>query len=370
VTTRRSLPAVARDERFMRAALGLAAPMLGLTSPNPAVGCVIVQGDKIVGRGATAPGGRPHAETRALAQAGRRTRGATAFVSLEPCAHQGQTPPCAYALIEAGVARVVVGCRDPYPLVRGRGLAMLRRAGISTTLGVLESECLRLNEGFITRVTRGRPFATLKLATTLDGRIATASGDSRWISSPPSRELVHRWRRECDAVMVGAGTVIADNPRLTCRLPDGRDPARVILDARLRCDPAARIFRQRSAAPTIVVTLPQNLSRAAARYGKRIEVLAVPSDRDGLDLVLLMRELAGRGWARVLIEGGARLAGAALHAGMVDRVAFFVAPKILGGGRGAVEGLTPRTIRAALHLVRFSARLVGADWLLEADLAH
>ncbi|MGH7842914.1 MAG: bifunctional diaminohydroxyphosphoribosylaminopyrimidine deaminase/5-amino-6-(5-phosphoribosylamino)uracil reductase RibD [Candidatus Binataceae bacterium] len=372
MTTRRNLPAAARDERFMREALALAAPMLGLTSPNPAVGCVIVQADrrsdKVVGRGATAAGGRPHAETRALAEAGRRARGATAFVSFEPCAHQGQTPPCARALIEAGVARVVVGCRDPYPLVRGRGLAMLRRAGIKTTLGVLEDECLRLNEGFITRVTRGRPFGILKLATTLDGRIATASGDSRWISSAASRELVHRWRRECDAVMVGAGTVIADNPRLSCRLPQGRDPARVIVDAQLRCDPAARVFRQRSKAPTIVVTTPKNLSRAAARYGKRVEVIAVPRDREGVDLAHLMRELAGRGWSRVLIEGGARLAGSALRARIVDRVAFFVAPKILGGGRSAVEGLASRTMRDALQVANFSARPVGDDWLLEAEL--
>jgi len=354
----------------MRAALALAAPMLGWTSPNPAVGCVIVQGDKIVGCGATAPGGRPHAETRALAEAGRRARGATAFVSLEPCAHQGQTPPCARALIEAGVARVVVGCRDPYPLVRGRGLALLRRAGIRVTLGVLEELCLRLNEGFITRVTRARPFAILKLATTLDGRIASVSGDSRWISSPASREIVHRWRRECDAVIVGAGTVIADNPRLTCRLPAGRDPVRVIVDAGLRCDPASRVFRQRSKAPTIIATVPENLTRAAARYGRRVELIAAPPTRDGVDLAVLMRELATRGWSRVLLEGGAQLAGAALQAEIVDRVAFFVAPKILGGGRSAVEGLTPCTMRDALHLVKFSASQVGSDWLLEGDLVH
>jgi len=368
VTARSKLPAVARDEHFMRAALAMAAPMLGRTAPNPAVGCVIVQGDRIVGHGATAPGGRPHAETQAIADAGPRARGATAFISLEPCAHQGQTPPCARALIEAGVARVVVGCRDPYPLVRGRGLAILRRAGISVTLGVLEDACLRLNQGFITRVTRGRPFTILKLATTLDGRIATASGDSRWISSAAARVIVHRWRGECDAVMVGAGTVIADNPRLTCRLPEGRDPARVIVDTQLRCDPVSRVFRQRSPAPTIIATTPQNLSRAAARYGKRVELIAVPPARDGIDVALLMRELAGRGWSRVLLEGGARLAGAALRAKVVDRVAFFVAPKLLGGGRSAVDGLTPRTMRDALHLINLSASQVGSDWLLEGDL--
>jgi diaminohydroxyphosphoribosylaminopyrimidine deaminase/5-amino-6-(5-phosphoribosylamino)uracil reductase len=360
-----------RDEHFMRVALALAAPMLGRTSPNPAVGCVIVRRGQIVGRGATARGGRPHAETLALAQAGGRGRDGTAYVTFEPCAHHGQTPPCARALIDAGVARVVVGCRDPFPLVQGRGLAMLRRAGVSTTLGVLRDECIRLNEGFITRVTRGRPFALLKLATTLDGRIATVSGDSRWISSSASRGLVHRWRSECDAVMVGAGTVIADNPRLTCRLSAARrDPARVILDANLRCDPAAQVFQPRFLnTPIILATTPENLTRAAERYGPPVEVLAIPAGGDGVDLMTLMRKLAERGWSRVLIEGGARLAGAALRAKVVDRVAFFVAPKILGSGRSAVEGLMPETIRDALQLVEFTASKSGDDWLLEAALA-
>src|ERR1700737_1555966 len=205
----------------MRRALALARPMLGLTSPNPAVGCVIVRGGRIVGQGATAAGGRPHAESVAIARAGVKTRGATAYVSFEPCAHQGRTAPCARALVEAGIRRVIVGCLDPYPPVRGRGLAILRVAGIEVSCGLLEEEWRRLNEGFITRVTRGRPFATLKLALSLDGRIAAGSGDSRWISSPASRELVHRWRRAADAVMVGAGTVLADHPRLTCPISGG-----------------------------------------------------------------------------------------------------------------------------------------------------
>lgn len=354
----------------MRECLALARPMLGLTTPNPAVGCVIVRAGRIVGRGATAAGGRPHAEPIALAQAGARARGATAFVSFEPCAHQGQTPPCAGALIEAGVGRVVIGCRDPYPPVRGRGIAMLRRAGIRTTVGVLEDESRRLNEGFITRVTRGRPFALLKLAMTLDGRIAAANGDSRWISSEPSRHLVHQWRRESDAVMVGAGTVIADNPRLTCRIEGGRDPARLIVDPHLRCDPAATIFRQRSRAPTIVATIADNLETARRRYGARIEVLAVASDAAGLKLDALMRELGRRGWCKVLIEGGAHLAGAALRAGIVDRIAFFVAPRILGGGLAAVQGLAAPSMRAALRLERMLARPVGDDWLIEAAVAR
>jgi diaminohydroxyphosphoribosylaminopyrimidine deaminase/5-amino-6-(5-phosphoribosylamino)uracil reductase len=370
VTTRSKLATPSRDERYMRECLALARPLVGLTTPNPAVGCVIVRDDRIVGRGATAPGGRPHAETVALAKAGARARGAIAYVSFEPCAHQGQTPPCARALIKAGVGRVVIGCRDPYPLVQGRGIAMLRRAGISTVVGLLEDESRELNAGFIARVTRGRPLVLLKLAVTLDGRIAAANGDSRWISSAASRELVHQWRRESDVVMVGAGTVIADNPRLTCRLEGGRDPVRLIVDPRLRSDPASRIFHQRSRAPTIVATTAANQTAAQGRYGSRVEVIAVAPDHAGLRLASLMRELGRRGWCRVLMEGGAHLAGAALRAGIVDRVAFFVAPKILGGGLAAIEGLAAPTMRAALQLERMTARPVGDDWLIEAAVAQ
>jgi diaminohydroxyphosphoribosylaminopyrimidine deaminase/5-amino-6-(5-phosphoribosylamino)uracil reductase len=343
--------------------------MLGLTTPNPAVGCVIVRGDEVVGAGTTARGGRPHAETQALALAGDRARGATAYVSLEPCAHQGETPPCARALIEAGVSRVVAGCLDPYPAVRGRGLAMLKRARIAVTVGVLEEECRRLNEGFITRVTLGRPFVMLKLAQSMDGRIASASGDSRWISSEESRQLVHRWRREADAVMVGAGTVIADNPRLTCRIDGGRDPVRVIVDKRLRCSPKATVFRQRSNASTILVTISGNVSRARRRYaGERVEVLAAAGGASEISLAKLMQQFGQRGWARVMIEGGAHLAAAALAAGVVDRVAFFIAPRILGGGLPAVEGLRAGSMREAIAVHNLVARPVGADWLIEADL--
>ena len=365
-----------RDELFMREALDLARPMLGLTTPNPAVGCVIVGGGKIVGRGATATGGRPHGETAALAEAGVRARGATAYVTLEPCAHQGQTPPCARALVEAGVARVVVGRRDPYPPVRGRGIAILRAAGIDVTEGVLEDECRGLNEGFFARVTRGRPFVTLKLAASLDGRIAAVGGDSRWISAPESRELVHRWRREADAVMVGAATVIADNPRLTCRTEGGRDPVRVIIDGRLRSPANAKVFRQRSSAPTIIVTTPANRTRAERLYGKRrgagaaVEIVAAKSVGSKIDLIALMHEFGRRGWSKILLEGGANLAGAALAAGIVDRVAFFVAPRILGGGVPAVEGLMSRTVRASIRLDKLRVTPVGADLLIEAEIAR
>jgi diaminohydroxyphosphoribosylaminopyrimidine deaminase / 5-amino-6-(5-phosphoribosylamino)uracil reductase len=359
-----------RDEGFMREALALAEAVLGLTTPNPAVGCVIVRDGRVVGRGVTASGGRPHGETRALAEAGERARGATAYVSLEPCAHQGETPACARALIAAGLAKVVAGCLDPYPAVRGRGIALLKQAGIEVTVGVLESECRRLNQGFFTRVARGRPMAILKLAATLDGRIAAASGDSRWISSEESRALVHRWRREADAVMVGAGTVIADDPRLTCRMEGGRDPARVIIDSRLKVSPEAKVFRQKSGAPSILVTSEANFAKAQRRFrGSATELIGARAEHGAIPLDGLMREFGKRGWCRVLIEGGAHLAGAALAAGIVDRVAMFIAPRILGSGLSAVEGLTAVSIKHSLKLEHMTVRASGGDWLIEADVA-
>jgi diaminohydroxyphosphoribosylaminopyrimidine deaminase/5-amino-6-(5-phosphoribosylamino)uracil reductase len=358
------------DERLMRECLALAQLKIGLTSSNPAVGCVIVREGKVVGRGSTALGGRPHAEPQAIAEAGELARGATAYVSFEPCAHQGQTPPCARAMVEAGVARVVIGCLDPYPPVRGRGIAILNTARIATTIGVLESECRRMNEGFIARVTRGRPFVILKLAMSLDGRIAAATGDSHWISSQDSRRLVHQWRRESDVVMVGAGTVIADNPRLTCRIEGGRDPVRIIIDQRLRSPAGARIFHQRSPAPTILVTSVIKAASVRRRYGARVEAIGASVDRQGIALMEVMREFGRRGWSKVLIEGGAKLAGGALRAGIVDRVAFFVAPLILGCGLSSVEGLLARSVREAIKLKNFSTLRVGSDWLLEADVVQ
>ncbi|HZC46157.1 MAG TPA: bifunctional diaminohydroxyphosphoribosylaminopyrimidine deaminase/5-amino-6-(5-phosphoribosylamino)uracil reductase RibD, partial [Candidatus Acidoferrum sp.] len=283
------------------------------------------------------------------------------------CAHFGQTPPCANALVEAGVKRVVVACVDPDPRVAGRGIAILRRANVEVVTGVLEEEALRLNQGFITRLTLGRPLGILKLAMSIDGRIAAASGDSRWISSRESRELVHRWRRECDAIMVGAGTVIADNPRLTCRIAGGRDPVRVVVDAHLRTAPTARVYRQRSRAPAILVTTPANLALARQRYERRgVEVISVATHGEIIELNRLMLEFGHRGWCRVLIEGGANLAGAALSAGIVDRVAFFLAPKIIGAGLSAIDGMKSSRITDALALEGLSARQVGEDWLLEA----
>jgi len=356
-----------RDARMMEAALELAESALGFTTPNPAVGCVIVAGDHVVGRGATATGGRPHAEAVALAKAGAKSRGATAYVTLEPCAHFGKTPPCANALVDAGIKRVVIGCGDPFPQVRGKGIAILKQAGVAVTLGVMEEECRRTNEGFFTRVEKGRPMVTLKLAMTLDGRIATSSGDSQWISGEESRALVHRRRRYSDAVMVGAGTVIADNPRLTCRDEGGRDPYRVIIDGKLRCDPRARVFTGKSTASTILVTTPENYRVAQELFGSaNTEVIAIKTLGKEIALAPLLHEFGQRGWNRIMLEGGAHLAASALRQKMVDRVEFFLAPKILGGGLAAIEGLGLHKMKQALALADLEVWHVGDDLLVEA----
>jgi diaminohydroxyphosphoribosylaminopyrimidine deaminase/5-amino-6-(5-phosphoribosylamino)uracil reductase len=360
-------PDLERDSRFMEEAVALAESALGFTSPNPAVGCIIVAGDKIVGRGATATGGRPHAETVALAKAGVKARGATAYVSLEPCAHFGKTPPCANALVDAGIKRVVIGCGDPFPKVRGKGIAILRKAGIAVTLGVMEDECRRTNEGFFTRVEKGRPMVTLKLAMTLDGRIATSSGDSQWVSGEESRAIVHRWRRYSDAVMVGAGTVIADNPRLTCREEGGRDPYRVIIDAKLRSYPRSRVFTQRSSASTILVTSSANYRAAQERYGSdKTEVLAMNTIDGEIALASMLKEFGQRGWSRIMLEGGAHLAGSALRQNVVDRIAFFIAPKLLGGGLSAIEGLGFSKMKDSIGLEDLEFWQIGNDLLIES----
>jgi diaminohydroxyphosphoribosylaminopyrimidine deaminase / 5-amino-6-(5-phosphoribosylamino)uracil reductase len=360
-------PDLERDSRLMEEAIALAESALGFTSPNPAVGCVIVAGGKIIARGATAVGGRPHAETVALAKAGAGARGATAYVSLEPCAHFGQTPPCANAIVDAGIKRVVIGCGDPFPKVRGKGIAILRKAGIAVTLGVLEDECRLINDGFFTRVEKGRPMVTLKLAMTLDGRIAAQSGDSQWISGDESRALVHRWRRYSDAVMVGAGTLIADNPRLTCRDEGGRDPYRVILDAKLRCDPHSRVFTERSNASTILVTTAAKYRLAHQRYGSdKTEVLSAKTSGNEIALAPLLDEFGQRGWNRVMIEGGAHLAASALRQKVVDRIALFVAPKILGGGLSAIEGLGFLKVKDSIVLDDLEVWQIGKDLLIEA----
>ena len=359
------------DLDHMRAALALARRGLGNAWPNPAVGCVLVRHGRVVGRGWTQPGGRPHAETEALRRAGSKARGATAYVTLEPCSHHGRTPPCCNALAEAGVARVVMAMRDPDPRVNGRGLTMLRDAAIVVEEGLLEAEARALNAGFFRRIERGLPVVTLKLATTLDGRIATATGESRWITGPEARREAHALRARHDAILVGSGTVLADDPDLTCRIPGmERVPMlRVVADARLRIPATARLVTTATAAPTCIITVPGHSPAALAPFiAAGVEVLTVPAAETGLDLRALLGALARRGVTRVLAEGGAGLAAGLLRAGLVDRLAWFHAPAVMGGdGHPAAEGLRLAALAAMPRFRRVAVRPLGMDLLTEYE---
>ncbi len=319
----------------MRAALGLARRGLGSVWPNPAVGCVIVTGDRVVGRGWTQPGGRPHAETEALAMAGAAAAGGTAYVTLEPCAHHGKTPPCTQALIAAGVARVVVAIEDPDPRVAGKGLAALKQAGLAVVTGVLAEDAAELNAGFLAVRHSARPLVTLKLGTTLDGRTATHAGESRWITGAPARAAGHALRAETDVIMIGSGTALADDPELTCRLPGmiDRSPVRVVVDGRLRLPLTSRLVASASEIPTWVVTLPGvDAMRLSAYEEAGVDFFAVAAGHDQqIDLARVMAVLAESGVTRVLVEGGAHLSAALLRAGLVDRLVWFRAPRLMGG---------------------------------------
>lgn len=320
------------DTGHMAHALRLAARGLGNVWPNPAVGCVLVKDGVIVGRGWTQPGGRPHAEVRALQQAGPRAEGATAYVTLEPCAHHGLTPPCAEALIAAKVARVVTALTDPDPRVAGRGHALLRAAGIAVTEGILAPEATRLNAGFLKRVARGLPLVTLKLATTLDGRIATASGESRWITGPRARAHVHLLRLAHDAVLVGSGTARADNPDLTVRgLGRTHQPLRLVLDSRLSHRADSRLGATAQLHPVWLLHGPMApLAARTAWAATGARLIECPS-RDGhLDLDATFRLLAQEGLTRILCEGGGQLAAHLLGARLIDTLALYQAGCLIG----------------------------------------
>ncbi|WP_431280644.1 bifunctional diaminohydroxyphosphoribosylaminopyrimidine deaminase/5-amino-6-(5-phosphoribosylamino)uracil reductase RibD [Humitalea sp. 24SJ18S-53] len=358
------------DLVHMRAALSLAARGLGNVWPNPSVGCVIVRDGQVVGRGWTAPGGRPHAETEALKRAGFLARGATAYVTLEPCCHWGRTPPCTDALIAAGVSRVVVALRDPDPRVDGEGLSRLRNAGVVVEEGLLADEAASLNAGFIKRQATGLPLVTLKLASTMDGKIATASGESQWITGPAARRMAHALRGRHDAVLVGSGTVMADDPALDCRLAGfaGVPTVRVVADARARTPATARLFTADD--PVWIATAPGADTAALAARGA--EILTVETaEGPGLDAAALLRALGKRGITRVLAEGGGMLAASLLRAGLVDRIAWFHAPRVIGAdGLPAIAALGLPGLAAAPMFHRVARVPVGDDWLTEAVLTE
>ena len=363
----------AADERFMRRTLELAAKALGRTSPNPVVGAVIVRNGRIIGEGFHRRAGLPHAEREALRRITETARGATIYVNLEPCSHYGRTPPCADALIEAGIKRVVVGMVDPNPLVQGRGLRRLRRAGIAVATGVLREECERLNEDFACFIRTGRPFVTLKLAASLDGRIAAASGDSQWISGEQSRRVVHELRNRVDAILVGAETVRNDDPRLTCRMRGGRDPLRVVLDGRLSIMPSARVCTQPSTAPTLIATSEDHGrgEKQAQLEAQGVQVVCLPGKNGQVPLRPLLVELGRRGHKSVLIEGGGRIAAAALREGVVDKVLFFYAPLLLGGeGRAMIGPLGIDRVAAGQKLHTITVERIGKDILVAAYIGE
>lgn len=356
------------NEQMMQRALALARRGVGKTAPNPAVGCVIVKDGAVIGTGWHRKAGTPHAEVHALRQAGAGARGADVYVTLEPCSHFGRTPPCADALIEAGVARVFVGMVDPNPLVSGRGIARLRAAGIEVLAGVLETESRRLNEPFLKHVQTGMPFVICKSAMTMDGKIATADGDSKWITNELSRRYVHRLRSTVDAVMVGIGTVLADDPQLTARIRGGKDPVRIIVDSSLRLPLTAQVVQQQSTARTIVATVTKDVARIGALVASGCEVVRCRDDAGRVDLADLLALLGKRGVQSLLLEGGGELAGYALRRRLIDKFVLFYAPKLLGGsgGYGPFAGESAARMAASVRLERVSVRRFANDVMIEA----
>jgi diaminohydroxyphosphoribosylaminopyrimidine deaminase/5-amino-6-(5-phosphoribosylamino)uracil reductase len=360
----------AGDRAFMLRALELAQGGRGRVSPNPMVGAVLVREGRIVGEGFHVRAGAPHAEVMALEAAGESARGATLYVSLEPCCHQGRTPPCVPRIVASGVRRLVAATLDPNPRVAGRGVALLREAGVIAEVGVLEPEAVRLNEVFFTYMTSGRPFVTLKAAVSLDGKIATVTGESRWITGELARRRAHEMRNEVDAVLVGIGTILRDDPLLTTRLgvPGERDPVRVIVDNLARLPVKARVLNPASAAPTLVAVGP----RAAASRVERLReagatVLVLEQSARRISLAALVEALAAREITSILIEGGAEIHASALAEGIVDKVALFLAPLLIGGkmAPGAVGGPGIEKLADAIRLrdVRFTP--LGEDLLVE-----
>ncbi len=352
----------------MRAALALARRGWGRVWPNPAVGCVLVKEGAVVGRGWTQPGGRPHAETEALRRAGERARGATAYVTLEPCAHHGETPPCAEALIAAGIARCVAAIEDPDPRVGGRGLAILREAGIGVELGVCDAEAREVNAGFLNRCNVGRPLIVLKTATTLDGRIATHNGYSRWITGEAARHRTHLLRAEHDAIMVGAATAMADDPMLTCRVAgmEARSPVRIVVDPRMQLPLTAQLVKTAGTVPTWLLTLDGgDHDRRLAYENAGAEVIALPADEDGgLPLQSAMGLLGERGITRLLVEGGGRLAAGLLHRRLIDRLLWFRAPSIIGGdGIPGFAALGLEDLAGAPRFELLTRETIGIDTL-------
>ncbi|AGC46503.1 riboflavin biosynthesis protein RibD [Myxococcus stipitatus DSM 14675] len=359
-------------EFFMRIALEEAAKGLGRTSPNPVVGAVLVKGGRIIARGYHKKAGTAHAEVVALEAAGSKARGADLYSTLEPCDHYGRTPPCSLAIIEAGVRRVFCGSADPNPKVSGKGVARMRRAGVKVVTGVLQAEADKLNRPFFKAINTGLPWVTLKAAATLDGKLATATGDSRWVTGEKAREWVHRLRDSVDVILVGANTVRQDDPKLTTRLPGGKgkDALRVVVDSHLRLSPRYSVFSQKSSARTIIATLEDPEGRKAKRFlAQGVEVWQLRAKADRVDLKALLRKLARSGLNHVLVEGGAEMYGSFLREHLADELALFLAPKLLGReGLSWAGDLGVKEMAQALSVKDLTFEQHGQDILLQALL--
>ncbi len=359
----------AKDIFYMKMALRLARKGLGRTSPNPMVGSVVVRKERVVGQGFHQKAGGPHAEPRAIAQAGKEAKGATLYVNLEPCNHFGRTPPCTQAIIESGIKKVVFGLSDPNPGVKGGGGDWLRSRGIEVVRGVLEEDCRRLNEVYIKWITTGLPFVILKAAVSLDGRIATRTGDSKWISNERSRLLVHQLRNQADGVLVGIRTVITDDPLLTVRLPRGKikDPLRIVLDPQLRIPPKARILE--GPARTLIVsgTKIRNPKRRTLEQ-KGVEILTLPDRGGQISIKKLLIRLGRRGITSLVVEGGAEVYGSFLKERLVDKLFVFIAPCLIGGRKaiGMIGGAGITRMTEAIRLKEMSVKPWSGDILVEA----
>ncbi|HUV98529.1 MAG TPA: bifunctional diaminohydroxyphosphoribosylaminopyrimidine deaminase/5-amino-6-(5-phosphoribosylamino)uracil reductase RibD [Gallionella sp.] len=359
----------AQDSRWMAEALRLAELGLYGTSPNPRVGCVLVVDGQCVGSGWHRRTGEPHAEVLALREAGEQARNATAYVTLEPCSHHGRTPPCADALIAAGVARVVVAAQDPNPLVAGTGIARLRAAGIDVDCGLMEADAIELNKGFFTRMTRGTPWLRSKIAISLDGRTALANGTSKWITGDAARRDVQHWRARSCAVLTGIGTVLADDARLNVRdIATERQPLRVVLDSRLRMPSTARMLQEGKVLIYAALRNPEKIA-ALEKTGATVTVLA--NENGQVDLPAMLRDLAQRGCNEVLLEAGSTLNGAMLRAGMVDQLLLYVAPQLLGNGARGMAQLGELTaLDQRIGLKWQDVRQVGNDLRITAKVEH
>lgn len=363
-----------RDRFYMQLALETAPKGAGTASPNPMVGAVVVKDGRVVGRGYHKRAGAPHAEIEALREAGELARGADLYVTLEPCNHTGKTPPCTEAILAAGIRRVISAMPDPNPNVTGGGHRYLAERGLEVVTGVCEKEARHLNEAFITYAGTGKPLVVLKVAATLDGRIATRTGDSKWVSGEASRQFVHRLRHRMDAILVGVGTVRADDPSLTTRLNDetGVDPLRIIVDTHLSIPSSARVLHLPSPARTLIVTghdVPED--RRDRIEGAGADILEADTDDRGIDLKRLVARLGSLGITSLLIEGGSRVAASAVAAGIVDKLYLFLAPKLLGGDKGipifgGQDG--PESMQDSLPVSNIRIRRFGEDVLVEGDL--